>query len=854
MKKILLFTFLALFSHVVNAQKGISYQAVIIDPNPIEIPGKDITGQPFVNGSVWVKFIINAGSVPQFQEVHQTSTDAYGLVNLIIGSVASSSFNSLIWDANQKTLEVHVSFNQGASYAKVSDQKLYYNPYSLYAETAGKLNGILGISGGGTGATSAVGARANLGLGNVDNTADAEKPVSTAGLAALNLKVDKVAGERLINASEIIKLANQSGINTGDQDLSSFATKELVQSSISSNLLSLGVANSQSTAKGATLDSNVLKLSPANEINAGIVVSTDQTFGGAKTFVDGAFKRQMAANAVVDQSNTTSYNGAGGTYQWQSFTAGLTGNLSSVEWKMGTPTYPYGTAANVTLQLYEGEGLDGILLATVTGLTPADGSNVFVSFPLTNVNVTAGSTYTMYLTTPTVTIGWLDVNVSNSYSRGRGSNDPDWDYIFKTNVKVFTIDPYLTANSTSTITAGSFVKAGGTSSEYLMADGTVSTLQGFVDLTNNQSINGTKSFVSQVSLPSLLFENGNSAWSFGGNGTGISLIQGGCCSRLIVDDLGRVAIGANYSPAYQLDVEGNARFTQDITVNDVIIGKGGGSQPENLAIGSTALFFNSSGRKNVGIGNAALKFNTSGAENIAVGHYALLNNTTGSFNTAIGKESMSLNNSGSSNTAYGVNSLFANTSGDTNTAIGGNSLENNSTGYKNTAIGYGSLTSNGTGDKLTSIGYGADVSVDGLSNAIAIGFDAKVSTSNSIQLGNAEITTVNTSGALTANASVSSDITESFTIDPSNAELYKGKIIVCNPSNAITITFSASLPTGFNCMVLQKSADANKVTIVGGTGVTIKNRNNFTATAGNYALLTVVHIGSNILVTAGDMQ
>lgn len=256
----------------------------------------------------------------------------------------------------------------------------------------------------------------------------------------------------------------------------------------------------------------------------------------------------------------------------------------------------------------------------------------------------------------------------------------------------------------------------------------------------------------------------------------------------------------------------------------------------------------------MGIGNAALKFNTSGAENIAVGHYALLNNTTGSFNTAIGKESMSLNNSGSSNTAYGVNSLFANTSGDTNTAIGGNSLENNSTGYKNTAIGYGSLTSNGTGDKLTSIGYGADVSVDGLSNAIAIGFDAKVSTSNSIQLGNAEITTVNTSGALTANASVSSDITESFTIDPSNAELYKGKIIVCNPSNAITITFSASLPTGFNCMVLQKSADANKVTIVGGTGVTIKNRNNFTATAGNYALLTVVHIGSNILVTAGDMQ
>jgi hypothetical protein len=32
-------------------------------------------------------------------------------------------------------------------------------------------------------------------------------------------KVDKVAGERLINAAEITKLGNQSGTNTGDQDL-----------------------------------------------------------------------------------------------------------------------------------------------------------------------------------------------------------------------------------------------------------------------------------------------------------------------------------------------------------------------------------------------------------------------------------------------------------------------------------------------------------------------------------------------------------------------------------------------------------------------------------------------------------
>jgi hypothetical protein len=44
-----------------------------------------------------------------------------------------------------------------------------------------------------------------------------------AGQVDLSGKVDKATGERLINANEITKLGNQSGTNTGDQDLSSYA-------------------------------------------------------------------------------------------------------------------------------------------------------------------------------------------------------------------------------------------------------------------------------------------------------------------------------------------------------------------------------------------------------------------------------------------------------------------------------------------------------------------------------------------------------------------------------------------------------------------------------------------------------
>lgn len=52
------------------------------------------------------------------------------------------------------------------------------------------LLGSVGIDSGGTGATTAAAARTNLGLGNVDNTSDANKPVSTAQAAAIALKAN----------------------------------------------------------------------------------------------------------------------------------------------------------------------------------------------------------------------------------------------------------------------------------------------------------------------------------------------------------------------------------------------------------------------------------------------------------------------------------------------------------------------------------------------------------------------------------------------------------------------------------------------------------------------------------------
>ncbi|MFD3408541.1 hypothetical protein SKC37_07725 [Aquirufa sp. HETE-83D] len=193
MKRILSLIALSLISFVGFSQtKGISYQAVIIDPNPIEIPGKDVTAQPYVSKDVWIRFGIYAGTTLQYEELHKTKTDEYGLVNLIIGGGVNTgkagTFTSLSWDGVTKNIITNVSFDQGGRYTEVSNQKFTYVPYTLLAETAVKLAGVLPIASGGTGATNAIAARTNLGLGNVDNTADVDKQVSIPTLAILDTK------------------------------------------------------------------------------------------------------------------------------------------------------------------------------------------------------------------------------------------------------------------------------------------------------------------------------------------------------------------------------------------------------------------------------------------------------------------------------------------------------------------------------------------------------------------------------------------------------------------------------------------------------------------------------------------
>lgn len=147
MKKLthLFFILITLSTYAQTSKKTLNYQAVILDPNAIDIPGASITGQPLNKGKVCLRFsLLNAQGGLDYEETQQVTTDEFGLVSVAIGAGSQTqtgnstsiykSFESVQWNANMKSLKVSVSFDGCSSFKQVSTQIFNYTPYALYAE------------------------------------------------------------------------------------------------------------------------------------------------------------------------------------------------------------------------------------------------------------------------------------------------------------------------------------------------------------------------------------------------------------------------------------------------------------------------------------------------------------------------------------------------------------------------------------------------------------------------------------------------------------------------------------------------------------------------------------------------
>jgi len=131
-------------------------------------------------------------------------------------------------------------------------------------------------------------------------------------------------------------------------------------------------------------------------------------------------------------------------------------------------------------------------------------------------------------------------------------------------------------------------------------------------------------------------------------------------------------------------------FDNDIRVNGVVVGQGGGNQLGNTILGDWGLSSNTTGNNNTIVGSGAGGANTTGTDNTYVGRLTGFSNNTAQGNTAVGAESI-YENTGSANTAVGYGALKRLKNGGFNVALGylagqyatGSSNNNVFIGYNN---------------------------------------------------------------------------------------------------------------------------------------------------------------------------
>jgi hypothetical protein len=202
MKKIYLLLLFVFGFSAFAQQKGITYQAVIINPKAITAPGYNGTSIPLANKAICLSFqIVNGTNQVEYQESQSITTDTYGMINVVIGSGTPgsglvASLEAVNWNQGNKKLVVGVNTDGVCSnYTEISNQVLNYTPYSFYAQNADIKDGYVTTAKLADGAVTdpkvAMGINpTKVGLGNVNNTSDANKPISTATQAALNLKAN----------------------------------------------------------------------------------------------------------------------------------------------------------------------------------------------------------------------------------------------------------------------------------------------------------------------------------------------------------------------------------------------------------------------------------------------------------------------------------------------------------------------------------------------------------------------------------------------------------------------------------------------------------------------------------------
>jgi hypothetical protein len=234
--------------------------------------------------------------------------------------------------------------------------------------------------------------------------------------------------------------------------------------------------------------------------------------------------------------------------------------------------------------------------------------------------------------------------------------------------KALAIANTMAATFGNSVTATSFIKSGGTSSQFLKADGTVDSTSYMPSIT----------FISPLVIAS------GGEVSIGQSGASANGYLSYTDWNTFNNKLSTATAASTYVP-YTGATGAVNLGAYDLTVNGLTIGKGASSVTNNTIIGSGAGIAITTGSSNTNIGFFSFRANTTGSANTSLGANTLQSGN-GDNNTAIGAAVL-VDNTASNNTGVGSGALQSNTSGSFNTALGILAGYNITTGSYNTIVG-----------------------------------------------------------------------------------------------------------------------------------------------------------------------
>jgi hypothetical protein len=309
MKKVyLIVTFL--ISLIGFSQNGISYQALIINPSGEQLPGVNNTNAPLSNKLICLKFsILDSNSNLEYIETHKITTDAYGIVNLIIGTGNqiggyASSFSNILWNNTAKNLKVDLDVNANCTYfIEISNQPFTYVPFAYYAantnikEATTISTGIVQLAGdlGGTGTTATAPIISNNAITSAKIINGAVTPIKIASGANNTVLITDATGNvAWVDRSSFGAIADMTTIEGAGTTANPFKVKDL-------GIITAKLANGAVTTPKLA-DAAVTTTKIASGANNTVLV-TDAT--GNVAWIDRASFGAVADMTTIEGAGTT---------------------------------------------------------------------------------------------------------------------------------------------------------------------------------------------------------------------------------------------------------------------------------------------------------------------------------------------------------------------------------------------------------------------------------------------------------------------------------------------------------------------------------------------------------------------